>query len=154
MTKHWLNSSQDYLTANDPTLSTPLTEDERSNLYAELASGAETGWDYSSRWSKEPLAGSAADQNPKLRALNVRGIIPVCLNSILCTSMLLAFEKPRSLDCLYIQTKRVYSLRISTTSKTRMQLPPKRTAPPPLRSARVSWTCSGIPRSLHSMTST
>ncbi|EJF56038.1 glycoside hydrolase family 37 protein [Dichomitus squalens LYAD-421 SS1] len=73
----------DYLTANDPTLQTPLTADERSNLYAELASGAETGWDYSSRWAKEPLAGTATNQNPVLRSLNVRSIIPVCLNSIL-----------------------------------------------------------------------
>lgn len=76
--------SPDYLTANDPTLTTPLTEDQRANLYAELASGAETGWDYSSRWAKDPLAGSAANQNPTLRSLNVRSIVPVCLNSILC----------------------------------------------------------------------
>ena len=53
-------------------------------MYAELASGAETGWDYTVRWMKDPFAGSAEDQNPKLRTLNVRSIIPVCLNSILC----------------------------------------------------------------------
>ena len=33
----------DYLTANDPTLTTPLNETQRSALYAELASGAESG---------------------------------------------------------------------------------------------------------------
>ncbi|KAH9932786.1 glycoside hydrolase family 37 protein [Epithele typhae] len=79
----------DYLTVNDPALTTPLTEDERSNLYAELASGAESGWDYSSRWTKEPLAGTATNQNPILRSLNIRSIVPVDLNSILYNAHLL-----------------------------------------------------------------
>jgi hypothetical protein len=35
-------STQDYETANDPTLSI-LNESERAGLYSELASGAETG---------------------------------------------------------------------------------------------------------------
>ena len=35
--------SLDYETANDPTLSTPLTESQRAELYSELASGAESG---------------------------------------------------------------------------------------------------------------
>ncbi|KAI8986137.1 glycoside hydrolase [Trametes punicea] len=74
---------QDYLTANDPTLQTPLTEDQRADLYAELASGAETGWDYSSRWMSQPFAGGSNNTNPALRSLNVRQTIPVCLNSIL-----------------------------------------------------------------------
>jgi neutral trehalase len=43
------------------------------------------GWDYSSRWLKEPFAGlDLTDQLPKLRTLNVRNTIPVDLNSILC----------------------------------------------------------------------
>jgi hypothetical protein len=33
----------DYQTANDPTLSTPLNESQRADLYSELASGAESG---------------------------------------------------------------------------------------------------------------
>ncbi|KAI0354813.1 glycoside hydrolase [Trametes cingulata] len=74
---------EDYLTANDPALSTPLTEQQRADLYAELASGAETGWDYSSRWMAQPLAGGTNNANPALRTLNVRKTIPVCLNSIL-----------------------------------------------------------------------
>ncbi|KAI0365322.1 glycoside hydrolase [Pilatotrama ljubarskyi] len=74
---------EDYLTANDPTLATPLTEQQRADLYAELASGAETGWDYSSRWMAQPLAGGSNNTNPALRTLNVRKTIPVCLNSIL-----------------------------------------------------------------------
>ncbi|OJT12984.1 Trehalase [Trametes pubescens] len=74
---------EDYLTANDPTLSTPLTEQERADLYAELATGAETGWDYSTRWMAQPLIGGSNNTNPALRTLNIRKTIPVCLNSIL-----------------------------------------------------------------------
>jgi alpha,alpha-trehalase len=73
----------DYLTANGPDIKKPYTEQEKEALYAELASGAETGWDYSSRWLKTPYAGNTTDTNPKLRSLNVRSTIPVDLNSIL-----------------------------------------------------------------------
>jgi alpha,alpha-trehalase len=69
----------DYLTVHDPTLSTPLTDTQAADLYSELASGAETGWDYSSRFEAIPQLG-----NPGLRSLNVKNHIPVCLNSILC----------------------------------------------------------------------
>jgi alpha,alpha-trehalase len=71
----------DYLTIHDPTLSTALTDDQAAELYSELASGAETGWDYSSRFEAIPQLG-----NPGLRSLNVKNNIPICLNSILCTS--------------------------------------------------------------------
>ncbi|KAI0629777.1 glycoside hydrolase [Trametes polyzona] len=74
---------EDYSTANDPTLETPLNEQQRSDLYAELATGAETGWDYSSRWMALPHAGGSNNTNPALRSLNIRKTIPVCLNSIL-----------------------------------------------------------------------
>lgn len=70
---------EDYLTINDPTLSTPLTDSQAAEIYSELASGAETGWDYSSRFQIVPQLG-----NPGLRSLNVRNNIPICLNSILC----------------------------------------------------------------------
>lgn len=70
---------EDYLTVHDPTLTTPLTDSEAADLYSELASGAETGWDYSSRFQAVPQLG-----NPGLRTLNVRNHLPICLNSILC----------------------------------------------------------------------
>ncbi|KAH9947465.1 glycoside hydrolase [Amylocystis lapponica] len=73
----------DYLTANDPTLSVPLNESQRADLYSELASGAETGWDYSSRFISQPLLGGSNNTNPALRTLNVKSNIPTCLNSIL-----------------------------------------------------------------------
>ncbi|KAG1727057.1 glycoside hydrolase family 37 protein [Suillus paluster] len=74
----------DYLTINDPTLSTPLTDNQAAELYSELASGAETGWDYSSRFEAIPQLG-----NPGLRSLSVKNHIPVCLNSILYKARLL-----------------------------------------------------------------
>lgn len=74
----------DYLTVHDPTLSTPLTDDQAAELYSELASGAETGWDYSSRFEAIPQLG-----NSGLRSLNVKNIIPICLNSILYKARLL-----------------------------------------------------------------
>ncbi|KZT28701.1 glycoside hydrolase family 37 protein [Neolentinus lepideus HHB14362 ss-1] len=79
----------DYLTANDPTLTTPLTESEKDDLYSELASGAETGWDYSSRWTAQPGLGGSNNTNPMLRSLNVKNTIPICLNSILYKTHLL-----------------------------------------------------------------
>ena len=72
---------EDYLTVHDPTLSTPLTDAQAADLYSELASGAETGWDYSSRFQAVPQLG-----NPGPRTLNVKNHIPICLNSILCAS--------------------------------------------------------------------
>ena len=86
-----LTLSSDYLTANDPTLATPLTDAQKADLYAQLASGAESGWDYSSRFLKEPLAGGSANTNPALRTLNIKNIVPVDLNSILCTCSLGAY---------------------------------------------------------------
>lgn len=68
----------DYLTANGADVSPALNESQRSSLYAELASGAETGWDYTSRWFSNPAPGNA-----DLKELNVRNTIPVDLNSIL-----------------------------------------------------------------------
>ncbi|KAL2261238.1 hypothetical protein VTK26DRAFT_4529 [Humicola hyalothermophila] len=61
---------------------TPLNETEKAELYAHLASGAESGWDYSSRWLRTP-DDAAKDIYFPLRSLNVRNIVPVDLNSIL-----------------------------------------------------------------------
>jgi alpha,alpha-trehalase len=40
----------DYEVTNGPDLTTPYIQEEEEALYAELASGAETGWDYSTRF--------------------------------------------------------------------------------------------------------
>ncbi|KAG8838324.1 hypothetical protein FRB91_007695, partial [Serendipita sp. 411] len=73
---------EDYEAANGADLSPAYTDDQKSALYAELASGAETGWDYSTRWAKQPLIGSMSDQNPILRSLNVRNTTAVDLNAL------------------------------------------------------------------------
>lgn len=56
-----------------------LSEAQQS-LWAELQSAAESGWDFSSRWF---LPGFPSLQDP-LRDTQVRGIVPVDLNAILC----------------------------------------------------------------------
>ncbi|TFK40489.1 trehalase [Crucibulum laeve] len=68
----------DYTTANGPDVNPALNETQRSELYAELASGAESGWDYTVRWF-----GQGDDGKDGLRSLNVRNTIAIDLNSIL-----------------------------------------------------------------------
>jgi len=77
---------EDYEVANGADLVTPYTEQQKGDLYAELATGAETGWDYSSRWERIPFpaGGNLTNTNPGLRTLNIRSTIPVDLNAILC----------------------------------------------------------------------
>jgi alpha,alpha-trehalase len=71
---------KDYTTANDPTVTPALNDTQKASLYAELASGAETGWDYTMRWF------SVGKESEGLRSLNVRNTVGVDLNSILCGS--------------------------------------------------------------------
>lgn len=83
---------EDYTTANNASYynakgqifnaSKALTDDQKAQLYANLASGAESGWDYSSRWIANP-ADSVTDTFFPLRSLNTVNILPVDLNSIL-----------------------------------------------------------------------
>lgn len=77
---------EDYETVRGSDLTTPYTDEQAAELYSELASGAETGWDYSTRWTKDPFStqGNITNQNPLLRGLNIKNLIPVDLNSILC----------------------------------------------------------------------
>lgn len=59
-----------------------LTDVEAGLQYRNLASGAESGWDYSSRFLRRPRD-AAEDVTFPLRSLNVVNIVPVDLNSIL-----------------------------------------------------------------------
>ncbi|KAG6337380.1 hypothetical protein ID866_1703 [Astraeus odoratus] len=68
----------DYLTVHDPTMTTTLTDEQAAELYGELASAAESGWDFTARFEMDPQLG-----NPGLRTYNIKNIIPICLNSIL-----------------------------------------------------------------------
>lgn len=51
-------------------------------MYANLATGAESGWDYTTRWISRPRD-ALEDVYFPLRYLNVRDMVPVDLNSIL-----------------------------------------------------------------------
>jgi alpha,alpha-trehalase len=83
---------EDYVTVNNQTyfnkngqqfnVSRQLNETEKATLYSNLASGAESGWDYSTRWVKTP-SDAISDTSFPLRSLNTINIIPVDLNSIL-----------------------------------------------------------------------
>ncbi|RKU42828.1 hypothetical protein DL546_006361 [Coniochaeta pulveracea] len=83
---------EDYVTANNHSYyaasgiiypeTSPLNETEKETLYANLATGAESGWDYGTRWLGRPND-AARDVYFPLRSLNVRDMVPVDLNSIL-----------------------------------------------------------------------
>ncbi|PPJ58845.1 hypothetical protein CBER1_08518 [Cercospora berteroae] len=61
---------------------TELNESQIAQLYSDLASGAESGWDYTSRWIGNPQD-AIDDVYFPLRSLNTANIVPVDLNSIL-----------------------------------------------------------------------
>jgi len=83
---------EDYTTANNQTYfnkkgktfnaTHTLSDTEKAKLYSNLASGSESGWDYSSRWIANP-SDAVTDTYFPLRSLNTVEIIPVDLNSIL-----------------------------------------------------------------------
>ena len=69
------------------------TIEEKTSLYWELQTGAETGWDYSSRWLIDMKDGS---NHGTLKDTKARPIIPVDPNSILA-------EKARIISNFYRQ---------------------------------------------------
>ncbi|KAI1375505.1 Six-hairpin glycosidase-like protein [Hypoxylon crocopeplum] len=83
---------EDYITANNKSYyatsgiiypeTHPLNNSEKAVLYANLASGAESGWDYNSRLLATP-SDAANDVYFPLRSLNTANVIGVDLNSIL-----------------------------------------------------------------------
>ncbi|KAI4870413.1 glycoside hydrolase family 37 protein [Hypoxylon rubiginosum] len=83
---------EDYITANNDSYyatsgiiypeSHQLNDTEKATLYANLASGAESGWDYNTRWLTTP-SDAANDVYFPLRSLNTANVIGVDLNSIL-----------------------------------------------------------------------
>lgn len=73
-----------------------LNETQKADLYAELATGAESGWDYSSRWAKQPII-NVSDNNPVLRTTNVRAVIPVDLMALMAGNhRLVSYELNKS----------------------------------------------------------
>ncbi|KAI8086001.1 trehalase, partial [Halteromyces radiatus] len=59
---------------------TNFTLKQQTDLFSDLATGAETGWDYTSRWTKEKEYVPGTDI---LRSLDTRNVIPVELNALL-----------------------------------------------------------------------
>ena len=55
-----------------------MSEAERSKWFRHMKSGAESGWDYSSRWF------SGSGSNNSLASVSTGDILPVDLNSFLC----------------------------------------------------------------------
>ena len=61
-----------------------LKPDEKNNVFSEIKSATESGWDFSSRWfSKNDKT------NKDLKNTKTRSIIPVCLNSLMCYNSLI-----------------------------------------------------------------
>ena len=58
-----------------------MTADERKLWYMHMKSGAESGWDYSSRWFAED---SIRTEKEELLDIRTGDFIPVDLNSFLC----------------------------------------------------------------------
>ncbi|KAI8377911.1 trehalase [Radiomyces spectabilis] len=73
---------EDYQTAHN---GTNLTETQIIDLFSNLATGAETGWDYSSRWTriKELPHDHERHSYDVLRSLDTRNIVPIELNALL-----------------------------------------------------------------------
>ncbi|XP_076032352.1 trehalase-like [Oratosquilla oratoria] len=63
----------------DYELAESLPAQEEEDLYVQLKSGAESGWDYSTRWFVNNNTNEGS-----LKDLNVTSILPVDLNSLLC----------------------------------------------------------------------
>ncbi|KAF8608338.1 glycoside hydrolase [Ceratobasidium sp. AG-I] len=53
------------------------------DFYSEFASGAESGWDYTVRWTSDPGQQVGRPVEEQMRHLRIRSIIPVDLNSII-----------------------------------------------------------------------
>lgn len=65
---------------DDLDLAESLSEEEKTRLYTELKAGAESGWDFSSRWffSRENSSHST------LKDIHTSAFIPTDLNSLMC----------------------------------------------------------------------
>lgn len=77
-----VNNATYYARSGDLIPARTLTDEEKASQYKNLASGAESGWDYSSRWLRDPQS-AVADETFPLATLNIVNIVPVDLNSLL-----------------------------------------------------------------------
>jgi alpha,alpha-trehalase len=98
----------DYLTANAPDINPPLNDTQRAALYAELASGAETGWDFTERWFTD------GENDGSLRNLGVRNLVAVDLNSILYHNHIIMADLYGSSDANQASTHRAAAAALHT----------------------------------------
>ncbi|KAJ2557857.1 hypothetical protein EV175_001086 [Coemansia sp. RSA 1933] len=63
----------------DYTLAHSVEPDRQAGIYADMATGAESGWDYSTRWVRDPHA----PKDRILQGIRTRQVVPVDLNAIL-----------------------------------------------------------------------
>lgn len=86
MMTHWdgkLNYNEYFIGREDYNLAQSLPTDEaKREMYENLKSGAETGWDFSSRWFISPTQ-SGQDPQRNLSNIATKYIIPVELNAFL-----------------------------------------------------------------------
>ena len=59
-----------------------LFSDAQEQLWADLKAGAESGWDFSSRW----FVDAQGDNGGSLRDTRTSHILPVDLNALLCSN--------------------------------------------------------------------
>ncbi|WP_420141475.1 alpha,alpha-trehalase TreF [Sphingomonas sp.] len=69
-----LDTPRDESFAEDVATAGALPSDRRARLYRDLRAGAESGWDYSSRWLRDPRS---------LASIHTTDIVPVDLNSLM-----------------------------------------------------------------------
>merc|ERR1719222_1630723 len=83
----------------DFSLASKLPEEEQRDWYVHMKSGAESGWDYSSRWF---VGNESFHEEEELLKVRTADILPVDLNSFLCkNAKILAdfFTRMASLSC-------------------------------------------------------
>ncbi|KAG1148244.1 hypothetical protein G6F37_003514 [Rhizopus arrhizus] len=72
---------EDYNTVN---VNVSFSDSVKDQMLADIAAGAETGWDYSSRWTKNKVPSpQQVESYEMLRTINTHNIIPIDLNSLL-----------------------------------------------------------------------
>ncbi|XP_066941045.1 uncharacterized protein [Macrobrachium rosenbergii] len=77
----YLDGMSFFVSREDYDLAENLNSEAKEQLYVELKSGAESGWDYSTRW----IVNNGSNKG-SLKDLRVTSIAPVDLNSLLCVN--------------------------------------------------------------------
>ncbi|CAG8730434.1 15925_t:CDS:2, partial [Gigaspora rosea] len=88
---------EDYITVEQDSFN--LTK--KKELYSDITTAAESGWDFSTRWTRNPYIPppkNSSNNYEMLRTLNTRSVIPVELNSILYMNEITLSEFAKLID--------------------------------------------------------